>query len=147
MSNLISQLTLLSPEIFVALMAMLILLLDLFIQDKNKHLIYGLSQLTLLVAGLLTASLGFSEPQFAFKDMFVFDSLALFLKMMSFITLSIVFIYSRNYLLNKKLITRKKSLFDCKVVAQLIPKKRSIDIDDQIDFKIAKYLYEKKISI
>ena len=50
MSNLISQLTLLSPEIFVALMAMLILLLDLFIQDKNKHLIYGLSQLTLLVA-------------------------------------------------------------------------------------------------
>mgnify|MGYP000002799609 CR=1 FL=1 len=51
------------------------------------------------------------------------------------------------YLLNKKLITRKKSLFDCKVVAQLIPKKRSIDIDDQIDFKIAKYLYEKKISI
>ena len=105
MSNLISQLTLLSPEIFVALMAMLILLLDLFIQDKNKHLIYGLSQLTLLVAGLLTASLGFGEPQFAFKDMFVFDSLALFLKMMSFITLSIVFIYSRNYLLNKKLLT------------------------------------------
>ena len=55
MSNLISQLNLLSPEIFVALMAMLILLLDLFVQDKNKHFIYGLSQLTLLVAGLLTA--------------------------------------------------------------------------------------------
>ena len=70
MSNLISQLNLLAPEIFVALMAMLILLLDLFVQDKNKHFIYGLSQLTLLVAGLLTASLGFSEPQFAFKDMF-----------------------------------------------------------------------------
>ena len=45
MSNLISQLNLLAPEIFVALMAMLILLLDLFVQDKNKHFIYGLSQL------------------------------------------------------------------------------------------------------
>ena len=67
MSNLISQLNLLAPEIFVAFMAMLILLLDLFVQDKNKHFIYGLSQLTLLVAGLITASLGFSEPQFAFK--------------------------------------------------------------------------------
>ena len=43
MSNLISQLNLLAPEIFVALMAMLILLLDLFVQDKNKHFIYGLS--------------------------------------------------------------------------------------------------------
>lgn len=42
MSNLISQLNLLSPEIFVALMAMLILLFDLFVQDKNKHFIYGL---------------------------------------------------------------------------------------------------------
>ena len=68
MSNLISQLNLLSPEIFVALMAMLILLLDLFVQDKNKHFIYGLSQLTLLVAGLITASIGFSDPQFAFKN-------------------------------------------------------------------------------
>ena len=104
MSNLISQLNLLSPEIFVALMAMLILLLDLFVQDKNKHIIYGLSQLTLLVAGLITASLGFSDPQFAFKDMFIFDGLAMFLKMMSYITLSVVFIYSRNYLLDKKLL-------------------------------------------
>ena len=104
MSNLISQLNLLAPEIFVALMAMLILLLDLFVQDKNKHFIYGLSQLTLLVAGLITASLGFSDPQFAFKDMFIFDSLAIFLKMMSYITLSVVFIYSRNYLLDKKLL-------------------------------------------
>ena len=83
---------------------MLILLLDSFIIDKNKHFIYGLSQLTLLVAGLITASLGFSGPQFAFEDMFIFDSLALFLKMMSFITLSIVFIYSRNYLLDRKLL-------------------------------------------
>lgn len=51
------------------------------------------------------------------------------------------------YLLNKKLIIKKKSLFGCKLVAQFIPKIRSLDIDDKIDFNIAKFLYEKKISI
>ena len=105
MSNIISELNLLSPEIFIAMMAMFILLVGLFVDDKNKHVSYSLSQFTLLSAGLISASLGFSQPQFAFNDMFIFDSLALFLKMMSYITLSIVFIYSRKYLLQRNLLS------------------------------------------
>ena len=104
MTDLIPQLNLLLPEIFIAIMAMFILLVGLFIDDKNKHISYGLSQFTLLCAGLITASIGFSQPQFAFNDMFIFDSLALFLKMMSYITLSIVFIYSKKYLFDKNLL-------------------------------------------
>ncbi len=37
--------------------------------------------------------------------MFIFDSLALFLKMMSYITLSIVLIYSRKYMLQRNLLS------------------------------------------
>ena len=105
MSNIISELNLLSPEIFIAVMTMFILLVGLFVDDKNKHVSYSLSQFTLLSAGLITASLGFSQPQFAFNDMFIFDSLALFLKMMSYITLSIVLIYSRKYMLQRNLLS------------------------------------------
>ena len=48
MSNIISELNLLSPEIFIAMMAMFILLVGLFVDDKNKHVSYSLSQFTLL---------------------------------------------------------------------------------------------------
>ena len=57
MTNIISELNLLSPEIFIAMMAMFILLVGLFVDDKNKHVSYSLSQFTLLSAGLITASL------------------------------------------------------------------------------------------
>jgi CMP-N-acetylneuraminic acid synthetase len=50
-----------------------------------------------------------------------------------------------SYILNKKLINKHKSLFDCKLVAEIIPKYRSLDIDDKFDLEIARSLYGKKI--
>ena len=44
-----------------------------------------------------------------------------------------------------KYILKHKNLFEGKVGIVEIPANRSIDIDNQIDYKIAKIIYEKKI--
>lgn len=52
-----------------------------------------------------------------------------------------IYIYKRKYLINNdKLFTKKTSIY-------LMPKKRSIDIDDYFDFGLVKYLikYDKKL--
>lgn len=48
------------------------------------------------------------------------------------------------YVAKKDFITSSKGIFDGNCKAILIPKIRSIDIDDQFDFDIAKYLIEKR---
>lgn len=105
MINLFQQLFLILPEIILATMAMVILILDLFLKDKRRYFIYVLSQLTLLVIGILIVMNRPTTPQFAFSHMFVSDSLAFYLKLMSCISLSVVFLYSRSYLISKNLLT------------------------------------------
>lgn len=50
-----------------------------------------------------------------------------------------------SYILSKNLINKRKSLFDCQLVAEIIPKSRSLDIDDKFDLEIARILYGRKI--
>tara|TARA_Y100000591_G_C21819349_1_gene692692 strand:+ start:1148 stop:1837 length:690 start_codon:yes stop_codon:yes gene_type:complete len=48
------------------------------------------------------------------------------------------------YIMSTKFIKKKSSIFKGKLRYKIIPKRRSIDIDDKIDFKIAEYLYRNK---
>ena len=48
------------------------------------------------------------------------------------------------YIFKPEFILKTKHLFDGKVASVIIPKSRSIDIDDKIDLKFAKLNYEKK---
>jgi len=105
MTNIASHLFVILPELIISFMAMFILILDLYIKDKDRTLIFSLTQLTLLAAGVATAGFGFHEPRLAFNNMFVSDSLSLYLKSLSYISLSMVLIYSRTYLKQKKLWT------------------------------------------
>ena len=50
----LSDFMLLAPEIFVLSMACIILVVEAFVGTKLRHISYVLSQLTLLVAALLT---------------------------------------------------------------------------------------------
>lgn len=56
-------------------------------------------------------------------------------------------ISTTGYILSKKNILEKKSIFECNLKAEIIAKERSIDIDTKLDFLIAKYLYERKIKL
>lgn len=86
------------PEMFVLLMAMTILLLDLFIKPANRIMIFILAQVTLIGAGVLTFATMAGSVGYAFNNMFVDDPLADTLKLMIYLSTSIMMIYSRSYI-------------------------------------------------
>ncbi len=88
----------LMPEIFVLVMACLILLIDLFLTDKNRFITYGLTQLTVLVCIWMTISVRNNEIVHLFNNMFVADALSDILKLATYIAVAMVLVYSRNYL-------------------------------------------------
>jgi NADH-quinone oxidoreductase subunit N len=86
------------PEIFVACMACLILIADLFLSDARRHLSYSLSLLTLVGAALLTLS-GYSAPAgHTFNHMFVHDTMSDVVKLAIYGVTFFVLVYSRDYL-------------------------------------------------
>ncbi|MSQ80471.1 MAG: NADH-quinone oxidoreductase subunit NuoN [Candidatus Methylopumilus sp.] len=97
------DLSLIMPEIFVLSMAMVVLMTDLFIKPSSRWIIYSLSQLTLLGSTYLTGKDFAEETQFAFSNMFVRDGLADFLKMISYLGISLTFLYSRSYMKDRGL--------------------------------------------
>jgi len=86
------------PEIFVLSMAMFILLLDLFIKPRNRIVIYILSQITLLGAATITISTHNPSVGYSFSGMFVDDPMADVLKLMIYLSTSIMLIYTRSYI-------------------------------------------------
>ncbi len=86
------------PELIVLCMAMFILLLDLFLKPNNRALIYILAHITLLGAAFVTISTHTSAVGYSFSGMFVDDPLADVLKLMIYLTTSMVLIYTRSYI-------------------------------------------------
>ncbi|MGD8803894.1 MAG: NADH-quinone oxidoreductase subunit NuoN [Gammaproteobacteria bacterium] len=86
------------PEIFLLVMACVVLVVDVFIEDNRRNLTYLISQLTLLVTASLV-SLGEADQRvMAFNDMFVQDQLADTLKLFILAITFVIFVYSRDYL-------------------------------------------------
>lgn len=86
------------PEIFVLVMVSLILVIDLFLSTKTRFITYALTQITLLGAAWITVSTHGSAPQYTFSNMFVDDAMSDVLKLMSYIAVSVVLVYSRSYI-------------------------------------------------
>jgi NADH-quinone oxidoreductase subunit N len=86
------------PEITVLCMGMLILIMDLFIKPHSRFIIYGLSQFTLFAAALFTVQTHTPAVSYAFNDMFVDDTMADVLKLMTYLGTSIMLVYTRQYL-------------------------------------------------
>ena len=91
------------PEIFILVMVCIILVVDLFLTDKNRIITYLLSQATLLGAAVLTVSLISNRPEMTFSDTFINDSFANILKMFVYLITASVFVYSRDYLMIRQL--------------------------------------------
>ncbi|PIQ12564.1 MAG: NADH:ubiquinone oxidoreductase subunit N, partial [Hydrogenophilales bacterium CG18_big_fil_WC_8_21_14_2_50_58_12] len=85
------------PEIFVLIMASLILVVDLFLSGKNRFVSYALTQLTLLGAAWITVSTSGQDVVHTFNGMFVDDVMADVLKLMTYISVSAMLVYSRSY--------------------------------------------------
>jgi NADH-quinone oxidoreductase subunit N len=86
------------PEIFVFSMACVILILDLFLSDRQRVVTYLLTQATLVGAFILTFKGMTVASVFTFSHMFVQDPLSDVLKLAIYGIAFFVFAYSRDYL-------------------------------------------------
>ena len=86
------------PEIIILCMAMFVLLLDLFLKSHNRSLIYIFTQVGLAAAAVVTACThNVSVVSYAFNGMFVDDPLSDVLKLMMYLTTSVMLVYTRQY--------------------------------------------------
>lgn len=94
----IQQLPLALPEIFLLIMASIILVVDLFVSSKSRGTTYILSQATLIGLIALTIMTFAQKPQLAFAGTFLRDGLGDLLKIFVYISTFAVFLYSKSYL-------------------------------------------------
>lgn len=90
-------------EIFVLTMACLVLIIDLFLNERNRVITYLLAQATLLGAAILTVSLHSGGTELSFNGSFIRDVMSDVLKVFIYLITSVVFLYSREYLVLRQL--------------------------------------------
>jgi NADH-quinone oxidoreductase subunit N len=89
-----------AAEIFILTMACVVLLADLFLGKSNRWLAYFLTQATLVGAAAITAWLVATQGGnivLTFSNMFVRDLMADFLKLVLYLAVAVVVLYSRGY--------------------------------------------------
>jgi NADH-quinone oxidoreductase subunit N len=91
-----------TPELFLLGAACAILIADLFISDRHRQISYYASLVALAVTAALVAGLPLSR-HLAFHGAFVSDGVARLLKLVSCASVAAVFVYSRDYLVQRGL--------------------------------------------
>ncbi|MGH8647851.1 MAG: NADH-quinone oxidoreductase subunit NuoN, partial [Burkholderiales bacterium] len=86
------------PELFMLVMACVILLTGLFVSEGNRIATYALTQAALLGCFLITYLTAAVEPVTTFSDMFVDDLMADVLKLLVYLAVMVMLVYSRPYL-------------------------------------------------
>ena len=100
------DLNLLTTEIFMLIMACVVLVADLFVKDKEHTLTYYLTLVTMAAGFYLTAQNGLVvTPEIAYAGTYIQDSMSILLKLAIFIIAFMVTIYSRSYI-NERAILR-----------------------------------------
>jgi NADH-quinone oxidoreductase subunit N len=103
-ANYNSGLVLAGPEIFLGLAACVILMLDLMLKDAQRHWSGVLAVVALLVTAVLTVMLPVHAKVVALGGMFELDRLAQVLKVVTLLTVTVVFVYSTDYLQRRQLL-------------------------------------------
>jgi NADH-quinone oxidoreductase subunit N len=91
------------PEIFLVLMACVILLVDAFLGRTQRWIVAALTIVSLVGCALITYQTMDGQVVLTFSNMFVDDLLADFLKLMLYLAVIVVLIYSRDYLVARQL--------------------------------------------
>jgi NADH-quinone oxidoreductase subunit N len=99
-----SGLGLAAPEIFLGLAACAILMLDLLLTDAQRHWTGVLAVAALLVTAVLTLVQPVSTRVVALGGLFELDRMAQALKVVTLLTVSMVFVYSTDYLQRRALL-------------------------------------------
>ena len=91
------------PEIFVLSMACVILVLDLFLNDKERVISYWLTQITLVFAAVITLSVSNGQTELVFFGTYIADAMGSTLKVFIYLVTALAFLYSRHYLSERDL--------------------------------------------
>jgi NADH-quinone oxidoreductase subunit N len=91
------------PELFLLVMACIILLVDAFLVRTQRWLTGALTLITLLGCALITYQTMDGQVVLTFSNMFVDDLLGDFLKLVTYFAVIVVIIYSRDYLAARQL--------------------------------------------
>ena len=92
-----------APEIFLLIMACLILFADLVVGQVQRWILPALTVVTLVGCAFITYITMDGQVVLTFSNMFVDDLLADFLKLMLYVAVIAVVIYGRSYLVARKL--------------------------------------------
>jgi NADH-quinone oxidoreductase subunit N len=103
--NLMANLIPAAAEIFLLAMVCFILIADLMLTKSSKIFTYLLVQLTLLGCSVITVGTHQNGVFYAFNGMFVDDLMSDVLKMLTYLGMSMVLVYSRQYLMVRGLFT------------------------------------------
>ena len=103
--NLLASLSPIYAEIFLLVMVSVILIVDLFIVNYTKTVTYLLVQLSLLACSLITVATHEGGIVHLFNHMFVDDLMSDVLKLLTYLSVSMMLVYSRSYLLLRGLFT------------------------------------------
>ncbi len=93
-----------APEMFLLGATCVVLLVDIFLKDHQRAITYLLSLLALLGTALITAQLVVDGREMAFFDSFVMDPAGRVLKLFALAAMAVVFVYSRAYLHQQRLL-------------------------------------------
>ena len=91
------------PELVLLLAGCAILVLDLFLTDRQRDLTYVLSLVALAAAAAAAIAVGGSTREVVMSGNFVRDPLADALKVAVFVVTGLAFVYSRGYLQARRL--------------------------------------------
>ena len=91
------------PELFVLTMACAVLVIDVFLEQRQRHITYGLAQLTLLGAALLTLLTYAQAPVTTMFGHYIKDAMGDLLKLFICLASAVAFLYSRDYLRQRDL--------------------------------------------
>ncbi|CAC9517440.1 NADH-ubiquinone oxidoreductase chain N (EC 1.6.5.3) [uncultured Gammaproteobacteria bacterium] len=91
------------PEIFLLSAIVVVLLLDLFLTKPFKQVAYYLTQLSLLITGILSFNLIGQPETIIFGYSFVLDDLASVFKVFMMAAAMVAMVYSRHYLIQHSL--------------------------------------------
>jgi len=95
-----------APELFLAFMAMVILLVDLTVKDNRRTFTFVLAQLTLLGCAAIQLFTSTGDVVYTFSNMFVDDLMADLLKLFLYMTVIVVLFYSRAYVLDRDVMNK-----------------------------------------
>lgn len=98
--NMITDLSVLFPEIVLLTLACVVLIVDLFLSKRLRFITYLLSQGT-LIATILACALPLTKQTMAFNGQFIADPLSIVLKVVILSLVFLVFVYSRAYTRDK----------------------------------------------